>query len=278
MRCSGSPSAALSAFHPLPRVLRATLALPVTVRNVSGNLFMKSTSVGLSQLSAECESVCEEKYRPLRTCISYNSQKSARCRSARVCSLCPPPKSLVIQSAEAVSNFQSNICIWCNKQLCPPRQQPSVSGFSGRIVHTSTNPILVSVELSLPLLLQLLLEDSGTVGAPCTSFALPVRLMRLSCRPPVPNFRLQAAHLQATANRCQYHHLPGRHPTPTLSMLVAQVAASLRSRGDVSCAETSLHMGSSAKKAKRSLARSSRMCPSVVVNKIDTIREWHFSE
>ena len=33
------------------------LVLSVTVWNVSGNLFMKSTTVGRSQLLAECESV-----------------------------------------------------------------------------------------------------------------------------------------------------------------------------------------------------------------------------
>ena len=60
------------------------------------------------------------------------------------------------------------------------------------------------------------------LDVPCTSFAVPVRLMRLSCQSPVPNFALQAAHLQATANRCQHCHLPSRHPTPTLLMLVAQ--------------------------------------------------------
>ena len=73
------------------------------------------------------------------------------------------------------------------------------------------------------------------MDAPCTSFALPVRMMRLSCRSPVPNFALQAAHLQATANRCWYDHLPGRHPTPELLMLVAQEAASLRRLVPVAC-------------------------------------------
>ena len=64
-----------------------------------------------------------------------------------------------------------------------PRRRRCASGFSGRIVHASTNPISGSVALSLLLccchccpLIEALLD------APCISFALPVRLVHLSRR------------------------------------------------------------------------------------------------
>ena len=67
-------------------------------------------------------------------------------------------------------------------------------------------------------------------------------LMRLSCRSSVPTFALQAAHLQATANRCQYQYLPSRHPTPRLLMLVVQEAALPSSSRAMSLArQTPLH-------------------------------------
>ena len=55
----------------------------------------------------------------------------------------------------------------------PPRRQRCASGFSRRIVHASTNPISVSVELSLLLLLPLLSADSGTVRCSLHLFRSP---------------------------------------------------------------------------------------------------------
>ena len=54
----------------------------------------------------------------------------------------------------------------------PPRRRICASGFSGRIVHASTYPISVSVELSL-LLLPLLWADSSTVRCSLHLFRSP---------------------------------------------------------------------------------------------------------
>ena len=103
---------------------------------------------------------------------------------ARACSLSPPPKSI-----GDPSNQQKRFRVFYHLHLVrqsallkshvvksgvtgPPRRRRAASGFSGRIVHASTNPISVSVELSL-LLLLLLSADSGTVRCSLHIFLFP---------------------------------------------------------------------------------------------------------
>ena len=71
----------------------------------------------------------------------------------------------------------------------PPRQRLSASEFSQRIVHTSTNPISVSVELSLLLLAVRSLRHFETLSAPLR-FSV-VRRSHLSFRFPDPNLVFQ---------------------------------------------------------------------------------------
>ena len=66
----------------------------------------------------------------------------------------------------------------------PPRRRGYASGFQKEIVHTSTDPISLSVELSL-LLLLLLSADSGTLGCSMHFFRSPcstdASVMSVSC-------------------------------------------------------------------------------------------------
>ena len=113
-----------------------------------------------------------------RTCISKNSQMCARYRTAQVCSSSSPSESighpiinngfefsinflhLVRQSALLKSHFVKS-----SVAGPPSRSSATATGFSVAlsefpqvIIHTSTNPISVSVELSLLLLLLPLLS------------------------------------------------------------------------------------------------------------------------
>ena len=153
------------------------------------------------------------------------------------------PNQLVTQSATVVSNsrpiqfttnflhlFRHSALLECHTVRSsvagPPRQRLSAPEFSERKVHTSTNPISLSVEVSLLLLLLLLLlyccyccqRLEALRDAPCASLALPVvRWLRLSFRSRVPKPVFQVAVAQAevaTPNRCCSYLLPGSYLMP----------------------------------------------------------------
>ena len=146
---------------------------------------------------------------------------NASCRTARACSLSPPPKSNGDPISRSGFEFSTNVLhlvqqsaflkshiVKCSVSS-PPRRQPSVSGFPEKTCTHPKVPFWCRVTSHCCCYWRPLLQ--ALLDVPCTSFVLPVRLMRLSCRSPVPNFALQA-----------YYHLPGIHPTPSLLMLVAQ--------------------------------------------------------
>ena len=177
-----------------------------------------------------------------------------------------------LQSGSAIGFFEIPFCqVKClpvhldallqTLQVCPcpsrnfPPSRPSANryrfsprpswNFHRKIVHTSTKPISVSVELSLLLLLLTAVHSLRRFWMlPAPLWTLPVvpRSHR-SFRSLVPNSVLQVAVVQMAValaeavmpSRCYCCFLAGscfEHP-----MLMAREAASLRPQGDVSCAE-----------------------------------------
>ena len=136
--------------------------------------------------------------------FSYNSQMNTKCRTTRACSLCPPPKSIGDPISRSGIECPTNFL----HLVRPPRWQPSVLGFSERTAHPSTYPIAVSIDTYSCCCCYCCLRIHTLLDAPCTSFALLVRLMRLSCRYLVPNFTLQMTLLLVL-------QLPGGHTDST---------------------------------------------------------------
>ena len=108
---------------------------------------------------------------------------NAQCRNAHACSLSLHQSRLVIHPiGRSGSEFSTNFMHLVRPSALlkshvvksgvtgPPRRRRCASGFSERIVHASTDPISVSVALSLLLLLS---ADSGTVRCSLHIFRSP---------------------------------------------------------------------------------------------------------
>ena len=192
--------------------------LSVTVWNVSGDLFMISTTVDCSKLSAEWECVCR-KYRPPCTCISYNSQMNVRCRTARARSLSPRPESIGDPISNSGFELSTNFLRLFRQSALlkshsvrssvtgPPRQRPLVSEFSENLC--TYPPTAFQCQLSFhdhcyccyccycrPRL-------EAFLDAPCASLALPVvRRLHLSFRFPGPNLVFSSGGGSIGGGRC----------------------------------------------------------------------------